>query len=72
MPEGMRRSFRTSNHIERLNRELKRRSKSIGIFPNDASLVRLIGSVLLEQNSICQAGSPSSVRRHTATFLYQM
>ena len=56
LPEGMRRFFRTSNHIERLNRELKRRSKTIGIFPNDASLVRLIGSVLLEQNSICQAG----------------
>ena len=56
LPEGMRRFFRTSNHIERLNRELKRRSKAIGIFPNDASLVRLIGSVLLEQNSICQAG----------------
>ena len=54
LPIGMRRFFRTSNHIERLNKELKRRSKVIGIFPNEESLVRLIGSVLIEQNSILQ------------------
>ena len=40
--------FRTSNHVERLNSELKRRSKVIGIFPNEASLIRLIGSVLID------------------------
>ncbi|MDD4493145.1 MAG: IS256 family transposase [Eubacteriales bacterium] len=50
IPKSMRRFFRTSNHIERLNRELKKRSNSIGIFPNTASLERLMGSVLLEQN----------------------
>lgn len=55
LPEGMRRFFRTSNHIERLNRELKRRSGVIGIFPNEASLIRLMGSVLIEQNSVSQA-----------------
>ena len=54
LPIGMRRFFRTSNHIERLNKELKRRSKVIGIFPNEESLVRLIGSVLIEKNSILQ------------------
>lgn len=54
LPIGMRRFFRTSNHIERLNKDLKRRSKVIGIFPNEESLVRLIGSVLIEQNSILQ------------------
>ena len=41
---------RTSNHIERLNKELKRCSKVIGIFPNEGSLMRLIGSVLVERN----------------------
>lgn len=51
----MRRFFRTSNHIERLNRELKRRYGVIGIFPNEASLIRLMGPVLMEQNSISQA-----------------
>ena len=55
LPSGMQRFFRTSNHIERLNRELKRRSNVIGIFPNEDSLIRLIGSVLIEQNSISQA-----------------
>ncbi|MCI5767912.1 MAG: transposase, partial [Ligilactobacillus ruminis] len=38
------------NHIERLNKELKRRSSVIGIFPNENSLMRLMGSVLLERN----------------------
>ena len=47
----MRRYYRTSNHIERVNKELKRRSKVIGIFPNEASLVRLMGSVLIEENA---------------------
>ena len=51
LPKGMRRYYRTSNHIERVNKELKRRSKVIGIFPNEASLVRLMGSVLIEENA---------------------
>lgn len=55
LPKGMQRFFRTSNHIERLNRELKRRSHVIGIFPNEDSLIRLIGSVLIEQDHLCQA-----------------
>ena len=49
-PESMRRELRTSNHIERLNKELKRRSNVIGVFPNQESLIRLMGSVLLERN----------------------
>lgn len=54
LPYGIRKYFRTSNHIERLNRELKRRSKVIGVFPNEKSLLRLIGSVLLENNELMQ------------------
>ena len=42
--------YRASNQIERLNKELKRRSKVIGIFPNEDSLVRLMGAVLMERN----------------------
>ena len=57
LPESMRRFFRTSNHLERLNKELKRRSNVIGVFPNEASLLRLMGSVLLEQNEKCSAHS---------------
>ena len=50
LPQYLRKYFRTSNHIERLNKELKRRSNVIGIFPNEGSLMRLIGSVLVERN----------------------
>ena len=52
LPKGIRRYYRTSNHIERINRELKRRSNVIGVFPNEASLIRQIGSVLMEQNDL--------------------
>ena len=50
LPKSLRRFFRTSNHIERLNKELKRRSDVIGVFPNEDSLLRLMGTVLLERN----------------------
>ena len=56
LPRGMQRFFRTSNAAERLNKELKRRSQVIGIFPNEESLIRLMGSVLIEQNRLSQSG----------------
>ncbi len=56
LPKGLRRYNRTSTHIERLNKELKRRSKVIGVFPNDESLLRLIGSVLIEMHDAMLAG----------------
>ena len=40
----------TINLLERVNRELKRRSKKIGAFPSDASLLRLAGSILIDIN----------------------
>ena len=55
LPQYLRKYFRTSNHIERLNKELKRRSSVIGIFPNESSLLRLMGSVLLERNDVLNA-----------------
>lgn len=50
LPKEMRVHLRTSNTLERLNRELKRRSNVIQIFPNKASILRLMGSVLIEEN----------------------
>ena len=50
LPQKIRTYVRTSNHVERLNRELKRRSNVIGIFPNQGSLLRLMGAVLIQEH----------------------
>ena len=50
LPGYLHKYFRTSNQIERLNKELKRRSRVIGVFPNEDSLMRLMGAVLVERN----------------------
>ena len=56
LPAWLRRFYRTSNQIERLNKELKRRSKVIGVFPNEDSVLRLMGSVLMERHDAIHAG----------------
>lgn len=48
LPEACRVRIRTTNIVERLNREIRRREKVIGIFPNRESVVRLLGAVLME------------------------
>ncbi|HQE49877.1 MAG TPA: transposase [Fervidobacterium sp.] len=42
--------IRTTNMMERVNRELKRRTRVVGVFPNEESLLRLVGSILMDIN----------------------
>jgi len=48
LPERYRKRFRTTNGVERLNEEIRRRERVIRIFPNRGALERLIGALLME------------------------
>jgi transposase-like protein len=49
-PAQHRIKLHSTNPLERLNKEIKRRADVVGFFPNEASITRLIGAILLEQN----------------------
>ncbi len=56
LPEELRKRLRTNNTIERVNQEIRRRDRVIRIFPNDLSVLRLMGALLIEQNEKWAAG----------------
>ncbi len=49
-PKEHRTKLHSTNPLERLNGEIKRRTNVVGIFPNEAAITRLIGAILHEQN----------------------
>lgn len=57
LPESYRRWLRSTNSLERLNREVRRRERVIGIFPHTDSALRLLGAMLMEQDEEWSTGS---------------
>ena len=49
-PREHRAKLHSTNPLERVNGEIKRRTNVVGIFPNEAAITRLVGAILAEQN----------------------
>ena len=49
-PKELRTKLHSTNPLERLNKEIKRRTNVVGIFPNEQAVTRLVGALMLEQN----------------------
>jgi transposase-like protein len=55
-PLEHRKSIRTTNSLERVNKEIRRRTRVVGVFPNEASCLRLISALLMEISEEWQIG----------------
>lgn len=56
LPENQRKKLRSTNMVERLNREIKRRTRVATLFPNEASLLRLVSAILSETSEEWETG----------------
>ena len=56
LPQSHQRLLRTSNMVERVNKEVKRRTKVVTIFPSESSCLRLVSAVLMETSEDWEAG----------------
>ena len=57
LPKECRRKLRLTNMLERLNREIKRRTAVSSLFPNEESLLRLVSAILMEQSEEWESGN---------------
>ena len=56
LPEAFRKRLRTSNMCETLNTQIKRRTKVAGLFPNEASILRLVSAILMDISEEWESG----------------
>jgi transposase-like protein len=69
-PRAHWRKIWSTNPLERINKEIKRRSRVVGIFPNNAAVIRLVGSVLLDMHDEWIAGERRYLSEGSMAKLY--